>query len=429
MSNKKFTPYVFAEKSYWSNKHYKFINKIKDRIFIAEDIKCNNREIVIKQITNQSKKYREREKQITKNLIDLYKINHYNLHIIEYYDLFEEDDSTFIVMQKCDYSLSELPEKQVTKFQEKNSQFYCYVLDIIRQIIEGYQFLLYYFGQNFQHRDLKPENILFFDNLFKICDFGFYKISQENPTKEIGTQNYQAPELYGDNKYDNKCDIYSLGIILLWLLTGQYAKDKICGLNSNIQDLLKNMLDDNPHSRISWNQLFKHPVFVKEPQDFLSTEGVNIASLTLYDLSLIIQSADLDSTQSSFSQKINTSFIQQNNYLQELDLNKLISDTFKHLNENNMELSRILFALWVKIYDKKILQETDEIRRKEYHRLKVNIQNQQLIRINNQVDYRIEFLTIQELCQRLYYLIEHFKGDEDLIKRLKAFLEKEMNLK
>ncbi|CAK80967.1 unnamed protein product (macronuclear) [Paramecium tetraurelia] len=423
MSNNTQTSYGFHNIKYWSNKHYEFCSKIKDRIFIAEDIKHNNRKIVIKQITNQSKKYREREKQITKDLINLYKINHYNPHIIEYYDLFDENDSTFIVMQNCESNLSTLYQKTVTSFQVKNYQFYCNVLDIIRQIIEGYQFLYYQFGSNFQHRDLKPENILFVDNQYKICDFEFYKISYENPTKEIGTQNFQAPELYGDNNYDNKCDIYSLGIILLWLLTGQYSKDKISGLNSNFQELLKIMLEDNPKTRISWNQLFKHPVYVKEPKDFLNTEKVNNTSLTLYDLSQIIQLADLDSTQSSFTQKTNTSFIQQNNCLQELELNKLISDTFKNVNENNMELSRILFALWVKIYDKKILQENDEIRRKEYHRLK------QLIRINNQVDYRIEFLTIQELCQQLFYHLEHFKSDEDLIKRLKAFLEKEMNLR
>jgi len=56
-----------------------------------------------------------------------------------------------------------------------------------------------------------------------------------------------------------------------------------------------------------------------------------------------------------------------------LELNKLISDTFKHLDESNMELSRILFALWIKIYDKEILLEKDELRRKEYHKLKVKI--------------------------------------------------------
>lgn len=58
--------------------------------------------------------------------------------------------------------------------------------------------------------------------------------------------------MYGDNNYDNKCDIYSLGILLLWLLTGQNSKNYISKLDSNFKDLLLLMLDDSPNKRISW---------------------------------------------------------------------------------------------------------------------------------------------------------------------------------
>ncbi|CAD8175037.1 unnamed protein product [Paramecium pentaurelia] len=418
--------YEFHVTCVWRNKQYKYIDKLQNHIYIAEDLQHNNRKIIIKQITDQYKKYREREKQITKDLIRLYKSNQYNPQIIEYYDLFEEDDSTYIVMQLCDSDLYEYYQNKLSKIQ-KNTQFYCKVLSIIRQIIEGYQYLIYSFGSGFLHRDLKPQNILLVDNQFKICDFGLSKNTNENPTKRIGTQKFQAPEMYGDNTYDNKCDIYSLGILLLWLLTGQYSKDYISQLNLNFQDLLTLMLDDDPIKRISWKQLFKHPVFVKEPIDFLETERLNQTSITFQDLSQIIQFADLDSTQSSFSPKVITSFIKQSNYVQQLELNKLISDTFKHVDESNLELTRILFALWIKIYDQEILQEKDELRRREYHKLKLQIQNQQLIRIKTQVDYRIEFLSIKELCHKLSYHMEHFKNDEDLKNRLENFLKNKMN--
>ena len=75
------------------------------------------------------------------------------------------------------------------------------------------------------HRDLKPENIIF-ENLdkhsnLKIIDFGtsrkFDPIKKMN--KKLGTPYYIAPEVLKEN-YDEKCDIWSCGVILYILLCG-----------------------------------------------------------------------------------------------------------------------------------------------------------------------------------------------------------------
>jgi len=78
------------------------------------------------------------------------------------------------------------------------------------------------------HRDIKPENILMDsveqDNYsIKLTDFGFAKIAseKENTFKiPLGTASYKAPEIVRGEEYDAKVDVWSAGIVVYILLTG-----------------------------------------------------------------------------------------------------------------------------------------------------------------------------------------------------------------
>lgn len=71
------------------------------------------------------------------------------------------------------------------------------------------------------HRDIKPANILVKDNSIKIGDFGF-STQREDPSTNLGSLPYQAPEIHHREKYDNKVDVWALNTILYKFLTKNY---------------------------------------------------------------------------------------------------------------------------------------------------------------------------------------------------------------
>lgn len=86
--------------------------------------------------------------------------------------------------------------------------------------------IVYCHGIGVVHRDLKPENILIdkeLNNSVKVIDFGtsvFYQKDGELLSKLLGTPYYIAPEVL-NKKYDERCDVWSIGVILYVLLSGK----------------------------------------------------------------------------------------------------------------------------------------------------------------------------------------------------------------
>lgn len=94
-----------------------------------------------------------------------------------------------------------------------------FIANIIRQILKT---LIYLNHKNIIHRDIKLENIIFERSIstIKIIDFGiaFQTKDKEKMTNRVGTPFYMAPEVW-TKCYDEKCDIWSLGVVMYALMT------------------------------------------------------------------------------------------------------------------------------------------------------------------------------------------------------------------
>ena len=74
--------------------------------------------------------------------------------------------------------------------------------------------------RNLLHRDIKPQNVFVAsDGTYKLGDFGIAKTAERTTSgTKTGTYKYMAPEVYNNMPYGGKADIYSLGLVLYWLL-------------------------------------------------------------------------------------------------------------------------------------------------------------------------------------------------------------------
>ena len=133
---------------------------------------------------------------------------------------------------------------------------------------------------NYIYRDLKPENVAIDnDGHIKLIDFGLCKLlnNKNNNFSVCGSPDYVAPEVLFNNKYDNKVDIWSLGVMIYEMLSG-YLPFKIKSnkismdlYNQKVQMfkyfskdakcLIKNLLVIDPQKRYNITQIKKHKFF------------------------------------------------------------------------------------------------------------------------------------------------------------------------
>jgi serine/threonine protein kinase/Flp pilus assembly protein TadD len=197
--------------------HYKITEKLGQggmgEVYLADDLKLD-RKVAIKFLPEHFSKDKDIVERFEREAKATAALNHPN--IITIYDVIESDSQICIIMEYVDGdSLRTKIDKGVSDLDE--------VLGITKQICEG---LSEAHNADIVHRDIKPENILIDSRgRVKILDFGLAKLKGVSKlTKEtstMGTIHYMSPEQIQGKDVNHRSDIWSLGVVLHELLTGE----------------------------------------------------------------------------------------------------------------------------------------------------------------------------------------------------------------
>ena len=159
------------------------------------------------------------------------------------------------------------------------------------------------------HRDLKSANIfLFSDGTAKIGDLNVSKVAQKGlGYTQTGTPYYASPEVWNENPYDNKSDIWSLGCVTYEMLTlhppfrakdmeelynrvikGQYKKigDKY---SEDMNEIIGFLLKVNPKDRPNCDEILKHPIIKKRLEFFQAQAGENEGMMDNIDEGVLLR--------------------------------------------------------------------------------------------------------------------------------------------
>ena len=219
------------------------------------------------------KKKVDRNKEIIREKVIPLHLDHKN--IIHLYGSFEDNNNYYLVLEYV--SGGTLQDKRLNNLEDNS------IIYILKQILEG---LIYLHSHKIVHRDIKPDNILFDEKgNIKITDFGLCALIMPYPNNEkedllfqnsiVGPEFYTCPEIVNNQPYDFKCDIFSLGVTIYYLMNNKFPHyDKIKNnkiirfpntvkenlkYSKELRDIVKEMISDEPNKRpsaeIALNQL------------------------------------------------------------------------------------------------------------------------------------------------------------------------------
>ncbi|MBL7960817.1 serine/threonine-protein kinase [bacterium] len=195
--------------------HYKIIDKVGEGgmgiVYKAQDLNLD-RFVALKFLPERLSNSEQDRARFLQEAKAASALNHPNICTI--HGIEEHDKQMFIVM--------ELVEGQ-TLNEKKSSISFKQAIDIGIQLAEG---LAVAHEKGIVHRDIKPDNIMIRkDGIAQIMDFGLAKLrGVSRLTKEgstVGTAGYMSPEQVQGQDADHRSDIFSLGVLLYELFTGQ----------------------------------------------------------------------------------------------------------------------------------------------------------------------------------------------------------------
>ena len=182
-------------------------------VYLATD-QQTGQQVAVKVLARQVITHPELMERFRREAETLRKLDHPN--IVKFVDAFEHEGQFVIVMEYLPGgSLHDLIKTGLLPIERVRQ----ITLDLCDALIRAHRL-------NIIHRDLKPENILIDkDGTPKLADFGVARLQEgtrmTRSGTQVGTPYYMSPEAWEGKTLDAQADIWSLGVILFEMLTGQ----------------------------------------------------------------------------------------------------------------------------------------------------------------------------------------------------------------
>ncbi len=208
------------------------------RVYLAHDI-ILDRDVAIKVLNYDFSNEEELKRRFMREALSATSLTH--PHIVDIFDVGEDGDTHYLVMEYIEGQT--LKEYIVSHGPLTPEQ----AVPIMQQLVSAISNAHY---NGIVHRDIKPQNILMdHDGNVKITDFGIaMALSATAHTKTnsvLGTVHYLSPEQARGGMATKKSDIYSLGIVLYELLTGELPFSG----ESAVAIALKHLQEETPSVR------------------------------------------------------------------------------------------------------------------------------------------------------------------------------------
>ncbi len=202
--------------------HYKILEKLGEGgmgvVYKAEDMKLD-RFLALKFLPRGIEADETEQARFLQEAKAASALNHPNVCII--YDIQEEDDQQFIVMEYVDGVTvrEKLKERAISESPLPLEEVLSYAIQIGEALQEAH-------SKGIIHRDIKSDNIMINEkNQIKVTDFGLAKLKGSlkltKTTSTVGTLAYMSPEQLKGEETDARMDIFSYGVVLYEMLTGR----------------------------------------------------------------------------------------------------------------------------------------------------------------------------------------------------------------
>lgn len=305
-------------------------------VTLVEDLRTGSRR-AMKELLKSGLSEEDR-KTMLKEVTTLSTMDHPN--IMKVYEMIESSSSYYIITELIEGG--ELLD-MISREKKLNEAL------TVRFLHETMSAVYYCHSNGIVHRDLKPQNLMLTSKdpeaSIKVIDFGIAdKLnSKRKITEVIGTPLFMSPEMF-DGSYDEKCDIWSSGVILFMMITGtvpftgsgvaqikesvkaariDFNKPVWANISDELKDLLRKMLEPNPRKRLSAKQVLDHPLFKKMKSGSLSTNPIGTEAL---------ENLQKFNAQNKLEKSILT-FISNN--IMDDGANKELIQVFKAIDKNN----------------------------------------------------------------------------------------------